>query len=194
MRRKLKPAGLPAGCVPPEENHRAVLPPSTRYDAPVTNDVLSDARNMMVWAISWGLPTRLSGSVAAPPFLSGVPAKRFSIAVSIGPGATRGERAVCAELRTFRQLGCGENRKGHRVRHHIGLELIWGLAHLLIIYPLRKAYFRMPVEARPQLSETSLITISTAEGPWIMAPSGLRLTTRRKVGTTIPSNVTWSKQ
>ena len=96
----------------------------------MTNDALSDARNMMVSAISSGLPIRLSGTVAAKPaFLSGVPAKRFSPAVSIGPGATRGERAVCAELRTFRQLGRGENRKGHRVRHHIGLELIWGLVH-----------------------------------------------------------------
>ena len=82
---------------------------------------------MMVSAISSGHPARLSGTVAAKPaFLSGVPAKRLSIAVSIGPGATRGERAVCAELRTFRQLGGGENRKGQRVRHHIGLELIWG--------------------------------------------------------------------
>jgi hypothetical protein len=31
------------------KNHYwAVLPPSTRYDAPVMNDALSDARNMMV--------------------------------------------------------------------------------------------------------------------------------------------------
>src|SRR5713226_7486153 len=53
------------------------------------NDALSDARNMMVSAISSGLPTRLSGTVAAKPaFLSAVPAGRFSIAVSIGPGAT----------------------------------------------------------------------------------------------------------
>src|SRR5580700_9404263 len=89
MRKKLKPAGLPAGRVLPEENHRAVLPPSTRYDAPVINDALSDARNMMVWAISSGLPTRLSGTVAAKPaFLSAVPVNRFSIPVSIGPGAT----------------------------------------------------------------------------------------------------------
>jgi hypothetical protein len=87
----------------------------------------------MVSAISSGHPTRLSGTVAAKPaFLSGVPAKRFSIAVSIGPGATQGERAACAELRTFRQLGRGENRKGHRVGHQIGLELIWGLVHRLI--------------------------------------------------------------
>src|SRR5580704_6755442 len=70
-------------------NHLAVLPPSTMYDAPVMNDALSDARNMMVWAISSGLPTRLSGTVAArPAFLSGVPVKRSSIPVSIGPGAT----------------------------------------------------------------------------------------------------------
>src|ERR1700686_804715 len=67
----------------------AVLPPSTRYDAPVMNDALSDARNIMVWAISSGLPTRLSGTVAAKlAFLSSVPVKRFSIPVSIGPGAT----------------------------------------------------------------------------------------------------------
>src|SRR6202022_1566117 len=51
----------------------------------------------------------------------------------------RGERAACAELRTFRQLRCGENRKGHRVRHQIGLELIWGLVPLLIIYLLRSS-------------------------------------------------------
>jgi hypothetical protein len=73
-----------------EEHHRAVLPPSTRYDAPVMNDALSDARNMMVWAISSGLPIRLSGTVAASPaFLSAVPVKRFNIPVSIGPGATK---------------------------------------------------------------------------------------------------------
>src|ERR1700676_2760051 len=53
---------------------------------------------------------------------------------------------------------------------------------------------RCPLRALPQLSETSLIAISTAVGPWMMGPSGLRLTTRRKVGTTIPSKVTWSKQ
>src|ERR1700686_449110 len=91
----------------------------------------------------------------------------------------RGERAACAELRTFRQLGCGENRKGHRVRHQIGLELIWGLVHLLIL-PSTEAFLastsivassptepvsRYPLRARPQLSETSLITISTAVGP-----------------------------
>ena len=52
----------------------------------------------------------------------------------------RSERAECAELRTFRQLGCRENRKGHRVRHQIGLELIWGLVHLLIIHLLRKQF------------------------------------------------------
>jgi hypothetical protein len=37
------------------------------------------------------------------------------------------------------QLSCGENRKGHRVRHQIGLELLWGLVHLLIIYLLRSS-------------------------------------------------------
>src|SRR5438876_9636775 len=73
----------------PKKHYWAVLPPSTRYDAPVMNDALSEARNMMAWAISSGLPTRLSGTVAArPAFLSSVPVKRFSIPVSIGPGAT----------------------------------------------------------------------------------------------------------
>src|SRR6266853_6726808 len=80
------PVRLP---IRPGKHHLADLPPSTTYDAPVMNEALSDARNMMVWAISSGLPTRLSGTVAArPAFLSSVPAKRFSIPVSIGPGAT----------------------------------------------------------------------------------------------------------
>src|SRR5580692_10042234 len=71
------------------KDHLAVLPPSTRYDAPVIKDALSDARNTMVWAISSGRPIRLSGTVAArPAFFSGVPAKRSSIPVSMGPGAT----------------------------------------------------------------------------------------------------------
>src|ERR1700738_3733514 len=74
---------------PSDADYWAVLPPPTRYDAPVMNDALADARNMMGWAISSGLPTRLSGTVAArPAFLSAVPEKRFSIPVSIGPGAT----------------------------------------------------------------------------------------------------------
>src|ERR1700739_3921538 len=69
--------------------YRADLPPSTRYEAPVMNEALSEARNLMVLAISSGLPTRLSGTVAARlAFLSAVPVKRFSIPVSIGPGAT----------------------------------------------------------------------------------------------------------
>src|SRR5580704_16225447 len=86
--REGEPRGL--GRRSAHKDHLAVLPPSTRYDAPVINDALSDARNTMVWAISSGRPTRLSGTVAAKPaFLSGVPVKRSSIPVSIGPGATR---------------------------------------------------------------------------------------------------------
>ena len=51
------------------------------------NEALSDARNVMVLAISSGVPTRLSGTVAARlAFLSAVPVKRFSIPVSTGPG------------------------------------------------------------------------------------------------------------
>ena len=53
------------------------------------NEALSDATNTMAWAISSGVPTRLIGSsltrlaLPSPP-----PVKRFSIPVSIGPGAT----------------------------------------------------------------------------------------------------------
>ena len=54
----------------------------------MTNDALSEERKAMVYAISSGFPTRLSGTVEANlAFLSAVPVKRFSIAVSIGPGA-----------------------------------------------------------------------------------------------------------
>src|ERR1700735_5872141 len=68
----------------------ADLPPSTRYEAPVMNEAFSDARNVMVLAISSGVPTRLRGTVAVRlAFLSAVPVKRFSIPVSIGPGATK---------------------------------------------------------------------------------------------------------
>ena len=50
---------------------------------------LSDERNTMVCAISSGLPVRLSGTPPTKPaFLSSVPVNRFSIPVSIGPGAT----------------------------------------------------------------------------------------------------------
>src|SRR6202034_425735 len=53
------------------------------------------------------------------------------------------ERTACAELRTFLQLGRRENRKGHRVLHLVGMELIWSLVHLLFIYPIRKR-FQLP--------------------------------------------------
>jgi hypothetical protein len=62
------------------------------------------------------------------------------LAAHIKDFLARGERAACAELRTFRQLGCRENRKGHHVRHQIGLELIWGLVNFLIICLLRKQF------------------------------------------------------
>src|SRR5207245_1224708 len=85
-----------AGCGRPRwfavsspSSYWAGLPPSTRNDAPVMKDALSDERNTMVWATSSGAPTRLSGTVVIKPaFLSSVPVKRFSIPVSIGPGAT----------------------------------------------------------------------------------------------------------
>ena len=52
------------------------------------NDALSEERKAMVCAISSGFPTRLSGTVEASlAFLPAVPVNRFSIGVSIGPGA-----------------------------------------------------------------------------------------------------------
>src|SRR6202790_5427591 len=81
----------------------------------------------------------------------------------------RGERAACAELRTFRQLGCGENRKGHRgfgssFDYLPAAEAV--LASMFIVASSPTApVSRCPLRARPQLSETSLITISTAVGP-----------------------------
>src|SRR5258708_103149 len=65
----------------------------------------------------------------------------------------RAERAACPELRTFRQLGCGENRKGHRVRHQIGLELIWGLGSSFDYLPATEAV----------LASTSIVASSPTE-------------------------------
>ena len=77
---ELKPENLP---------YRAVLPPSAAKVAPVLKDALSDARNTITWAISSGLPTRLSGTVETKPaFRSSVPVNRVNMPVSIGPGAT----------------------------------------------------------------------------------------------------------
>jgi hypothetical protein len=43
---------------------------------------------VIAWAISSGLPARLSGTPAIKPaFLSALPVNRLSISVSIGPGA-----------------------------------------------------------------------------------------------------------
>jgi hypothetical protein len=50
------------------------------------NDALSDARNVMVLAISSGLPTRLSGTVAAKlAFLSAVPVIKTTCVFIEGP-------------------------------------------------------------------------------------------------------------
>jgi hypothetical protein len=71
------------------------------------------------------------------------------------------ERAAGAELRTFLQLGRGEKRKSHRVRHKVGMELIWSLVHLLFIYLIREAasiHFTFPDAALPQLPIAMLIT------------------------------------
>src|SRR6266446_1701519 len=52
-------------------------------------DALSDVINTMVWAISSGVPDRLSGTPAIRlAFLSALRVNRFSISVSTGPGAT----------------------------------------------------------------------------------------------------------
>ena len=51
-------------------------------------EALSEETKRIAWAISSGFPARCSGTFATKPaFLSSVLAKRFSIAVSIGPGA-----------------------------------------------------------------------------------------------------------
>ena len=63
--------------------------PSEAKVAPVLKDDLSDARNTIIWAISSGIPARLSGTPATKPaFFSAVPVKRSSMPVSMGPGAT----------------------------------------------------------------------------------------------------------
>jgi len=47
------------------------------------------------------------------------------------------ERAACAELRTFLQLGRGENRKSHGVRRQVSMELIWSLVHRPVVRSFR---------------------------------------------------------
>src|SRR5258708_37575125 len=67
----------------------AVLPPSTVRICPVMNDAFSEARKTAARAMSAGSPTRPSGTVfTSAAFLSTVPVKRLSRAVSTGPGAT----------------------------------------------------------------------------------------------------------
>src|ERR1700689_1486455 len=51
-------------------------------------EALSEERKTIAWAISSGFPTRFSGTVETKPiFPSSVFVKRFSIGISIGPGA-----------------------------------------------------------------------------------------------------------
>src|SRR6266699_1032153 len=58
-------------------------------DAPVMKEALSEATNTMAWAISSGKPARLSGTrETSAALLSSLPVNRFSIPVSMGPGAT----------------------------------------------------------------------------------------------------------
>src|ERR1700712_3606308 len=77
---------LPSASV---SDHEAVLPPLILTIWPVMKDALSEARNTMASAISSGFAPRLSGTAAKnAAFLSGVPVRRSSIAVSVGPGAT----------------------------------------------------------------------------------------------------------
>jgi hypothetical protein len=67
----------------------AVLPPSTVTTCPVTKDAPSEARKSAAAAMSAGLPTRPRGTPEAKAALfSGVPVKRSSMPVSVGPGAT----------------------------------------------------------------------------------------------------------
>src|SRR5260221_12088719 len=73
-----------------ERRHQpADLPPSTETICPVTKDAASEARNAIICSISAGLPTRPKGTPETNAALfSGVPVKRSTIPVSVGPGAT----------------------------------------------------------------------------------------------------------
>jgi hypothetical protein len=71
------------------QGQRAALPPLTGIDAPLMNEALSEATKRMASAISSERPKRLSGTPEAKlAFCSFEPAKRASMSVSIGPGAT----------------------------------------------------------------------------------------------------------
>jgi hypothetical protein len=69
--------------------HWADLLPSTDTICPVRNEACSNPRKTIAFAISSGSPARLSGTPAiSAVFFSSLPVKRFSIPVSMGPGAT----------------------------------------------------------------------------------------------------------
>jgi hypothetical protein len=68
----------------------------------------------MVWAISSGRPTRPSGTVAAKlAFFSGVPVKRSSIPVSMGPWAARLMRTPDAAASSADGAGATVARRHH---------------------------------------------------------------------------------
>src|SRR5712691_10902796 len=65
------------------------LPPSTETTWPVTNEAEAEARKTIARPISSGLPIRPSGTVDTSAALFwGLPVKRSSMPVSVGPGAT----------------------------------------------------------------------------------------------------------
>lgn len=91
-RARKQAADVPSKRGSPDRDPRppyASLPPSTPMIWPVMNEAFSELTNTMAWAISSGVPARLSGMPAIRPALrSAVPVSRPSMSVSTGPGAT----------------------------------------------------------------------------------------------------------
>src|SRR6202035_5269440 len=110
---ELKPENLP---------YRAVLPPSAAKVAPVLKDALSDAINTITWAISSGLPTRLSGTVETKPaFRSSVPVNRIDEGIGPSRSSLRyGPQQTAGSLRTTPQ---SKTEDGPMQSLYVGLDV-----------------------------------------------------------------------
>jgi hypothetical protein len=87
-------------------NQLAVLPSSMTYDAPIMNDALSEARNMMIWDLLMPPYSIKRHRRGQPRLFSGVPMKRSNSPVSMGPGAARLRRTP--EYRRFKRRRLGQ--------------------------------------------------------------------------------------
>src|SRR2546423_1851465 len=97
-------------------NHVAVLPPLILTIWPVMKDALFEARNTMASAISSGFAPRLSGTEAKKAAVwSGVPVRRSSIAVSVGPGATTLTRTPKGAADAGDPTGDQHDRRAHEI-------------------------------------------------------------------------------